>query len=278
LLAKGAVAVALAASVAWASSPTAASPSVLGGAPILSPEAALSFGDLGSTSPLLAVFNDAWGGRDPAFNVASLTEPKFDLAASAQRAPAPEPAAQDAPSPVVYDPAAGPPLSPMQSALQAAMARLIARNDSRNPLGGGDWRAARMGVAAFYAARAYAPVWVGSDGLTEAGRAALSQLSQARDDGLDLSAFELPREMGRGLSPDTLAEAEATIASAVVAYAEQATGSRVPPSRVSPLIFSARSVADPGAALAEVARRPIPLGGSRTSIRRRKAIASCAKS
>ena len=39
--------------------------------------------------------------------------------------------------------------------------------------------AARMGVAAFYAARAYQPVWVAKNGLTEAGRAVLGQLERA---------------------------------------------------------------------------------------------------
>jgi murein L,D-transpeptidase YcbB/YkuD len=247
---------ALAASLALADARAAAEASPAG-APILSPESPLSFGDLGAASPLVPVFNAARGPRDPVFNAASLTEPKFDLPSSAQLAPAPEPAAQNAPPPLVYDPAAGPPLSPMQGALEAAIARLIAHNDGRNPLGG-DWRAARMGVAAFYAARAYAPVWVGGDGLTEAGRGALAQLERARDDGLDLSAFDLPREIGAGLSPNALAEAEAAIASAVVAYAEQATGSRVLPSRVSPLIFAAPSRADPGAALAAVAAAADP--------------------
>ena len=146
----------------------------------------------------------------------------------------------------------------MQSALQAAVARLVARSDQPNPLGAGDWRAARAAIAAFYAARDYAPVWVDENGLTDAGRAALSQLERARDDGLDLSAFAPPRGAGADLSPDALAEAETTIASAVVTYAEQATGSRVPPSRVSPLIFAAPSIADPGAALAETAAAADP--------------------
>ena len=141
-----------------------------------------------------------------------------------------EQAAPDNPPPVVYDPTVGPSLSPMQSALQAALWRLVARDDHRNPLGsGGDWRAARGAIAAFYASRAYAPVWVSETGLTEAGRAALTQLKRASDDGLNLSAFALPRDLGSDLDPEAIAEAETTIASAVVAYAEQATGSRVPP-------------------------------------------------
>ena len=178
----------------------------------------------------------------------------------ARFAAAPEqgPAAPDNLQPVLYDPTAGAPLSPVQSALQAAMGRLVARDDRRNPLGSGDWRAARGAIAAFYAGRAYAPVWVGENGLTEVGRAALAQLKRARDDGLNLSAFVLPRDLGSGLDPDAIAEAETTIASAVVVYAEQATGSRVPPSHVSGLIFATPSVTDPGVALAETAAATDP--------------------
>jgi L,D-transpeptidase YcbB len=168
-----------------------------------------------------------------------------------------EPAPLDNP-PVLYDPTAGAPLSPVQSALQAAMGRLVARDDRRNPLGSGDWRAARGAIAAFYAGRAYAPVWVGQSGLTDVGRAALAQLERARDDGLNLSAFALPHDPGSGLDPDAIAEAETTIASAVVAYAQQASGSRVPPSHVSGLIFATPSVADPGVALAETAAATDP--------------------
>ena len=124
--------------------------------------------------------------------------------------------------------------------------------------GAANWRAARQAIAAFYAARFYTPVWVGEDGLTEKGQAVLSQLERARDDGLDLSAFALPRDLGPGLDPDAIAEAETTIAAAVVTYAEQATGSRVPPWRVSPFIFAARNRADPGAALAETAAAADP--------------------
>ena len=49
---------------------------------------------------------------------------------------------------------------PCKARSRAAMERLVARDDRRNPLGSGDWRAARAAIAAFYAGRAYAPVWV----------------------------------------------------------------------------------------------------------------------
>jgi murein L,D-transpeptidase YcbB/YkuD len=222
----------------------------------LSPDARLSFGDL-AASPLLALFTAARAASDPAPDASWFAEPKFDLASAAPD-PAQEPTRQDNPASAVYDPTAGPSLSLMQSALRAAMERLVARNDQRNPFGGGDWRAARAAIGAFYAARAYAPVWVGENGLTEAGQSALKQLERARDDGLDLRGFDLTREIRDGLAADALAEAETTIASAVVTYAEQATGSRVLPSRVSPLIFAAPSLADPAAALAETAAAADP--------------------
>ena len=221
--------------------------------PILSPEAPLKFGDVAGSSPLFAVFAAKDTARGPALEASWLVGPKFDLASSTASA------SDKPPSPVVYDPTAGPALSPVQSALQAAMGRLVTRSDRRNPLGGGDWRAARGAIAAFYAGRSYAPVWVSQNGLTDAGRAALTQLKRASDDGLDLSAFAVPpRDFGSGLEPDAIAEAETTIASGVAVYAEQATGSRVVPSHVSPLIFLRPRVVDPGTALAETASAADP--------------------
>jgi L,D-transpeptidase YcbB len=220
------------------------------GVQIFSPEAPVRFGDRAGASPLLAVFAGALDARGPPPDIALSAEPKADFASAAAPGEASAPA--DIP-PVVYDPTVGPSLSPTQSALQAAMGRLVARDDKRNPLGGGDWRAARAAIASFYAKRADTPLWVSENGLTEAGRAALAQLERARDDGLNLSGLDLPRDLAAGLAPDAIAEAEITMASAVVVYAQQATGSRVPPSRVSPLIFASPSIADPGIALAETA-------------------------
>jgi L,D-transpeptidase YcbB len=243
------IALGFAASLAFADAQSAP------GVQILSPESPVSFGDLAGASPLLVVFTAALAARRPP-DIALFAEPKLELASAA--APGEASAPPDIPPPVVYDPTVGPSLSPMQSALQAALWRLVARDDHRNPLGSGDWRAARGAIAAFYAGRAYAPVWVNESGLTDVGRAALTQLKRARDDGLNLSAFALPRDLGSGLDPASIAEAETTIASAVVVYAQQATGSRVAPSHVSPLIFATPSIVDPGIALAETAAAADP--------------------
>ena len=101
-------------------------------------------------------------------------------------------------------------------------------------------------------------VWVDANGLTEAGRAVLAQLARAPEDGLNLSAFALPRRLVGPLVPEATAEAEVAVAAAVVAYAEQASGSRLTPRRVSRLVSAQPSVADPGEALAETAAAPDP--------------------
>jgi murein L,D-transpeptidase YcbB/YkuD len=289
-LAAGGVAAALAASLACAEAGPAQ-------APVLLPEAQPSLGELGDPSPVVAVFNASGPLDDGAPILALLASPKLDFmrigesaagddAAHANRAerqaneaadadaapwgfapaPGPEGAVSETPSgednapPGFAAAPIAPPLSPLESALAAALERLVARGDRPNPLGAGDWLAAREAIAAFYAARDYAPVWVGEDGLTDAGRSALAQLRRAGDDGLDLSQFALPRDVGPGLDVDALAEAETTIASAVVAYAEQASGSRVAAARVWPWVRASPSVAGPGAALAATAAAEDPGG------------------
>ena len=68
----------------------------------------------------------------------------------------------------------------------------------------------------------------------------------------------LPKQVPADLEPDELAHAEMAIAVAGVAYAEQASGSRIAPSRISRLISDAPNVADPGVVLAETAAAADP--------------------
>ena len=242
----------------WAGNFALASADTLPSASILSPETPLSFGELPYASPLLIVFTTGRTARGLALDVAGLGAPTLDFAYAS--APGEATVQRDNTPSALYDPTAGPSLSPVQSALRASLERLVTRDDKRNPLGGGDWRAARGAIAAFYAGRFYAPVWVSDNGLTDLGRSALSQLKRAPDDGLNLSAFVLPHDLGASLDPDAIAESETIIASAVVAYAEQATGSRVLPSHVSPLIFATPKVVDPGVALVETVQAADPAG------------------
>ncbi len=150
-------------------------------------------------------------------------------------------------------PAPLPAVAPTPAAVEKALAALLAERDRANPIGAGDWRAARQAIQAFYAARDYASIWTDAGGLTARAEAVLARLARAGEDGLDLSGFALPASPLAGLAPERLAEAETTISAAIVAYAMQASGSRVDPSRISPLIGDRPEVADPGFALAALA-------------------------
>ena len=179
-------------------------------------------------------------------------------ASSAEVEIRPPPAVQAPPRPRVPTRSESPPPEPVPTAMEAALVRLIVDDAAINPLGEGDWRGARAAIGAFYASHGFAPVWVAQTGLTAAGRAALAQLQRAPDDGLNLSALDLPRHVEAGLPPHDLAQAETAIAEAVVAYAEQASGSRVAPWRISRLVSAERNVVDPGVALEETASAPDP--------------------
>jgi len=141
------------------------------------------------------------------------------------------------------------------AAMESALTRLILGEGPANPLGEGDWSAARAAIGAYYADRKFEPVFVRESGLTETGRSVLRRLGRAAEDGLDIGA-PLPRVSKPPLAPADMAAAEVAIAALIVVYAEQASGSRVSPLRVSRLITLAPAVADPGFALAEVAAAP----------------------
>ncbi len=236
-------------------------------------------GQIAGESPLLTVFQAREAARAgasaaipiPTFSLADVaaiapaerapdvTGPDLMAAADAPEAAKPGLAAIDIPLPApVPTPANGAVVDPLPIAIEAAIERLIRDNGAANPLGAGDWRRARAAIGAFYAAREYEPVWVDRNGLTAAGRSALAQLGRAEDDGLNLSAFALPADVDANLPPLRLARLETTIAAAVVAYAEQASGSRAPPSRISRIVAVFPNVADPAVALAETASAPDP--------------------
>ena len=183
---------------------------------------------------------------------------------SDREAPSPSPPGEANVGPEVSPPpvparSTAPPPDPVTAAIEAALSRMILRDDRINPLGAGDWPGAKAAIGAFYAARGFAPLWVGESSLTAKGQAVVGQLQRASEDGLKLGAFALPLRLEAGLFPTGLAEVETAISAAVVVYAEQASGSRAPPKRVfGGLVTAEPSVADPGDALAETAAAADP--------------------
>ena len=163
------------------------------------------------------------------------------------------------------------------AALETALDELAAATAPPIPSAPGLARRAGGDRGFFYAAARFRARYGLDEGPDRPARAALARLERAAEDGLDL-AFALPRNLAAGLAPDALAHAEAAIASAVVAYAEQASGSRVPPYQHLPAHHRQAGRRRSASGARGSRRRPtIPAPSLRISTRRKKAIASCAR-
>jgi len=198
------------------------------------------------------------------------TDTRFDFKPA--DASAPEPPATPPAPPVAAQPAETPGAptnlatpepgaaesSEIAGALDGALASLVALSPTVNPLGAGDWRAARAAIYDFYTDRLFAPVWVDGQGLTPRGRTVLARLARADEDGLDLAAFTLPDPTFADTRPERLAQVETTISAALVAYALQASGSRIAPAKLSNFVTASPAVVDPAKALSETARAADP--------------------
>jgi murein L,D-transpeptidase YcbB/YkuD len=143
-------------------------------------------------------------------------------------------------------------------AIDGALASLLAQSPTVSPVGAGDWRAARAAIRGFYADKLFAPLWVDAEGLTPRGRAVLGRLTRADEDGLDLAAFALPDPTFVDTHPERLAQVEVTVSAALVAYAMEASGSRIAPANLSRFVTASPSVVDPEKALSETASAAEP--------------------
>jgi L,D-transpeptidase YcbB len=90
----------------------------------------------------------------------------------------------------------------------------------------------REAVAAFYTARECRPLWVDEHGPTRAARRAITEIGHAAEWGLNASDFKLkavnrPFTSGHWSSDET-ADAEFEITAAILQYAHQAQGGRIP--------------------------------------------------
>ena len=152
-------------------------------------------------------------------------------------ASAPEPlASQPTPLPDAANPIAAPP------ALQTAINAFL-QNDHRGGRAEAENARRRQAIAAFYAARAYAPLWQANNDWTAGARAAVTRLRQADDDGLDAARFDIPDlrpgdEAARDIEELALSES-------VVLYGEEASGGSVNPRTVSALIADSHTRLEP---------------------------------
>jgi murein L,D-transpeptidase YcbB/YkuD len=127
-------------------------------------------------------------------------------------------------------------------------------------------KAEREAIAAFYAERAFMPLWLTGDQWTAGARRVIATLEQADDEGLYSSDYSIPiiDVLPKVDRAETLAEADIKLSALAVTYARDARGGRLNPRRISSLLAPTLDLpsvdavlrllsqaADPGAALEE---------------------------
>lgn len=107
---------------------------------------------------------------------------------------------------------------PLRLALQVKLA--AAKNKGSETV-----RADRAVLSEYYSARKHKAVWVNDNGFKPSAKAAIAEIGNAGDWGLDPSAFALPKL--DETNTEAVAEAEITLALAILKYARHARGGRI---------------------------------------------------
>jgi len=113
-------------------------------------------------------------------------------------------------------------------------------------------------LAAFYAARTGAPLWVTEMGFSARGQATLFEIGKADDWGLDAAAFDLPPAGALPTTPEDQANAEIKLDLAILKYARFARGGRFNPQEISELLDQTSHVRDPKMVLSEIEAAAAP--------------------
>ena len=121
------------------------------------------------------------------------------------------------------------------AAEQAATALKTALEEIQPLAGPAEERADRAAILAFYADRAFLPLFVDAQGTTDRARGALAALARAGEDGLEARDYGLPR-VEAGLSPEVRAKAEIAFAQTTVRFARHLQSGRFDPGRVHELV------------------------------------------
>ncbi|QTL02748.1 L,D-transpeptidase family protein [Aquabacter sp. L1I39] len=163
-------------------------------------------------------------------------------------------AGQGPASPAPASPSA-PPVATVKADPLAPVAAELASLLSQPATGSASAQREREAVAAFYAARGYAPVFIGERGLSARGQAVSARLAKADEDGLDPKDYGLPR-LSAPSDAAGLARDELKFASTALLYARHAQAGRFDPERISGLVTPVRQIPDPLAILSTLATAP----------------------
>lgn len=113
----------------------------------------------------------------------------------------------------------------------------------------------RAAIAAFYAARNGAPLWLDGGAFNARAESLLNELAKSADWGLDPADFAPPQALGDTQTPDTLAATETALTLAAIKYARYARGGRImhPAQDLSSYLDRAPQLQDPKLTLAALA-------------------------
>ncbi|HEX2727366.1 MAG TPA: L,D-transpeptidase family protein, partial [Beijerinckiaceae bacterium] len=169
-----------------------------------------------------------------------------------QAAPAPDRATEAAPTaPGTVNPdaptTAAIPADPLGEALAARLA------DGKAALHPRLGRKDREAMAAFYAIGGYQMLWLKDGAWTAPAQALIRQIKNAAEEGLEAADYPIPVPPGREAAPAAVADAELKLSAAAVAYARDARGARIEPSRLSNLITPKLELPAPDAVLTSLA-------------------------
>ena len=140
------------------------------------------------------------------------------------------------------------PLSPLAAAVRQLLAVAPAGLSEREA-------EEQAAVAAFYAARNGAPLWLEGDSFNARAQSLLAELAKSADWGLDAADFAPPKAIGQAALPDTLAATEAALTLTAIKYARFARGGRImqPAQQLSSYLDRAPQLQNPTLTLAALA-------------------------
>ena len=133
------------------------------------------------------------------------------------------------------------PLPPLAAAIKAALDKRDA-TEIRG-LQAGERRKERAAISAYYLAHTYEPTWSKDGTAVAAVDPVLARLAKAGDDALSVPA--IPTKLVDKGTNEEIAASDIAMTDAVVAFARQASGARVDPRTISPLIGARPELADP---------------------------------
>jgi len=167
------------------------------------------------------------------------TEPKVEPAKDIA-SPAAEPArdASTADAPAMADSVVA---SPLRQLIENRLERYVPR------------KADREGVATYYKANGYQPLWVTESGATDRAKAAIDYLKQVETVGLDSRDYPTP-DFQADAAPESMAANELRLTNSVLTYARHAEIGRVHYSRVAADIAFELNPPDPAEVLAKLAK------------------------